>query len=293
MKIDKPTIQDALKGIVECFESGKIPEAISYSVFPVADIPSAKWSFLNRLIMYLSGTFDGRGFYQWKQVNRRVKKGAKAFYILVPRFKKHESEDTETDEEEVLVGFMLRPVFRVEDTEGEPMAYQNIELPEFNLIEKAHEWGISVKAIPGNYRFYGYFSKTNNEIGLATEEESIFFHELAHAAHSRIETDFNNIQPWKKEIVAELSAAVLCRLVGKTSIYIGNNYQYISHYAKEADLSPIKACLSVMNDVENILGLILENKIIENQKPKAIETTLQTQLKVPGKISDGNQEIVA
>lgn len=240
VKINKPTIKDTLKNIVTCFESGKIPDAMSYSVFPVADIPSANWSFLNRLIMYLSGTPDGRGFYQWKKVNRRVKKGTKAFYILVPRFKKIEPEDTETEEEEILIGFMLRPVFKVEDTEGEPLAYQNIELPEFNLIEKAHEWGISVKAVPGNYRFYGYFSKSNNEIGLASEEESIFFHELSHAAHSRIEKDFNNIKPWKKEIVAELSAAVLCRLVGKTSIYIGNNYQYISHYATRARISRIK-----------------------------------------------------
>jgi hypothetical protein len=102
VKINKPTIQDALKSIVTCFESGKIPDAISYSMFPVADVPSAKWSFLNRLIMCLSGTFDGRGFYQWKKANRRVKKGSKAFYILVPRFKKTEPEDTETEEEEVL-----------------------------------------------------------------------------------------------------------------------------------------------------------------------------------------------
>ena len=47
---------------------------------------------------------------------------------------------------------------------------------------------------------------------MATEEESIFFHELAHAAHSRLEKEFSNIESWKKEVVAELSAAVLCRL---------------------------------------------------------------------------------
>ena len=46
-----------------------------------------------------------------------------------------------------------------------------------------------------------------------------------------------------------------------------------------------------MNDVENIIGLILGSKAIENQEPKAIEITLQTQLKVSGKISDGNREI--
>ena len=101
VKISKPTIQDALKSIVTCFESGKVPDAISYSVFPMADIPSANWSFLNRVIMYISGTSDARGFYQWKKAKRCVNKGAKAFYILVPRFKKIESEKPEPDEEEM------------------------------------------------------------------------------------------------------------------------------------------------------------------------------------------------
>ena len=57
-----------------------------------------------------------------------------------------------------------------------------------------------------------------------------------------------------------MSAAVLCRIVGKTSRYLGNNYQYIEHYAKKADYTPVKACLKVMGDVENVLNLILDDK---------------------------------
>jgi hypothetical protein len=252
------TIQETLQRIVQCFESGAIPEAISYSVFPAADIPSANWSFMNRIIMHLSGTADGRGFRQWKVVNRFVKKGAKAFYILVPRF--NTSEHEEDEENQVLTGFMLRPVFRVEDTTGEPLEYQKIELPELRLIEKAKYWGISVKAVPGNYRYYGYFSQNTKEIALASKDETVFFHELSHAAHSRLIVDFNKVQTWRKEIMAELSAAVLCRLVGKTSRYLGNNYQYIKHYANKANHSPVKACLMVMDDVKNVLNLILEDE---------------------------------
>ena len=48
---------------------------------------------------------------------------------------------------------MCRPVFRFEDTDGKALEYEKLELPDFPLIEKAEEWGISVKAIPGNYRY--------------------------------------------------------------------------------------------------------------------------------------------
>ena len=166
-------IQQTLKNILTCFESGDIPQAIAYSVFPAADTPSANWSLLNRICMYLSGTSDGRGFRQWKQANRYVKKGAKAFYILVPRLIR--SEKDEDDEEERLAGFMARPVFRMEDTEGEPLDYEQIELPDLKLIEKAKEWDISVKAVPGNYRYYGYYSQNRKEIALASKEETVFF----------------------------------------------------------------------------------------------------------------------
>ena len=166
-------IQETLKNILTCFESGKIPQAIAYTVFPTADVPSAKWSLLNRITMYLSDTTDARGFLQWKQANRHVKKGAKAFHILVPRLIRCEKD--KDDEEEKLMGFMAKPVFRMEDTEGEPLNYEQIELPDLKLIEKAKEWDISVKAVPGNYRYYGYYSQNRKEIALASKEETVFF----------------------------------------------------------------------------------------------------------------------
>ena len=251
------TIKTALKKILGCFESGNLPKAISYSVFPAANIPSSKWSLLNRILMFLSDTQDARGFRQWKGVNRYVKKGAKAIHILVPRIMKREND--EGDEEERLAGFMAKPVFRIEDTEGETVEYEQIELPNIPLIEKAKEWGISVKPIPGNHSYYGYFSHERNEIALASKEETVFFHELAHAAHKRL-VGTNKSQQWKKEIVAELAAAVMCQIVGKTSKYVGNNFRYIEHYAKKANLTPVQGCLKVISDVEKVLGLILTKK---------------------------------
>ena len=248
------TIKHVLNKILGCFESGNLPKAISYSVFPAANIPSSRWSLLNRILMLLSDTQDARGFQQWKEVNRHVKKGAKSIHILVPRIMKCKNDEGE--EEEKLAGFMARPVFRKEDTEGETVEYEQVELPNLPLMEKAKEWGISVKPIPGNQSYYGYFSRQKKEIGLASKEETVFFHELAHAAHKRL-AGTNKSQQWKKEVVAELAAAVMCQIVGKTSKYLGNNYRYIEHYAKKANLSTVQGCLKVISDVEKVLGLIL------------------------------------
>ena len=159
-------VKQALENIVQRFKEGDVPEAIAYSMFPIPNIPATKWSLLNRTIMFLSGTGDARGFRQWKEAGRHVKKGAKSFTILAPRFVKKQTENEE-ETEPILAGFLAVPVFKVEDTEGEPLDYQNIELPELPLMEVAQEWGISVKAIPGNYRYSGYFSQDRKEIGLS------------------------------------------------------------------------------------------------------------------------------
>jgi len=252
-------VKQALESIVQRFKEGDIPEAIAYSMFPIPNIPASKWSLLNRTLMFISGTSDARGFRQWKEAGRYVKKGSKSFTILAPRFVKKQTEDEE-ETDPILVGFLAVPVFRVEDTEGEPLDYQNIELPELPLMEVAQEWGISVKAIPGNYRYSGYFSQDRREIGLASKEESVFFHELAHAAHQRILGELKKGQDWKQEIVAELAAATLCKIVGKTSKYLGNSYQYIERYAKSANLTPWQGCLKVISDTEKVLNLILDWK---------------------------------
>jgi len=168
-------VKNVLNAIVEKFKSGEIPEAVAMASYPIPDIPSAKWSFTNRTLMFLSGTGDARGFLQWRKADRRVKKGAKAIYILVPCFAKN-IDDEKGEEKKVLQYFKPSPVFMCEDTEGKPLDYQKIKLPKLPLVERAQEWGISVKAVPGNYSYRGYYSPCRMEIALATPEEKIFFH---------------------------------------------------------------------------------------------------------------------
>ena len=71
-------IKQVLDSILERFKNGDIPQAVAYSMFPIAeDIPSTKWSLLNRTLMFLAGTADARGYKQWLAKKRYVKKGSK------------------------------------------------------------------------------------------------------------------------------------------------------------------------------------------------------------------------
>ncbi|MDA9762240.1 ArdC family protein [Desulfobacterales bacterium] len=251
-------VKEVLNGILDMFKSGDVPQAIAYATHPTADIPCAKWSFTNQLIMFFSGTFDARGFRQWKEAGRFVKKGSKSFHILVPCFKKVEDEES-GKEGQLLTWFKSAPVFRLEDTDGEELDYQLLEVPDIPLLDRAEEWGISVNAVPGNYRFYGAYSMNAKKISLATQEEIVFFHELSHAGHEKVIGKLKCGQDPFQEIVAELSSQALCRLVGKqVQDNIGNSYRYIENYAKELKLNPYTACMKVLSETEKVLNLILK-----------------------------------
>ncbi len=252
-------IQAVLNGIVEAFEGGTIPEAVALASFPIPNVPSSQWSFRNRILQFLAGTGDSRGYRQWQAVNRQVKRGATAIYILVPMIYKNTDE---VDEEFVVRGFKPSPVFRMEDTQGEPLDYEQNELPELPLLERAEELGVSVRAVPGSTRYFGYYACDRREIGLASPEESVFLHELAHLAHEKVIGKLKPKEDSLQEIVAELSSAVLCRIVGKEpDKTIGNSYQYISHYASKLKITPVKACLKVLDEVELVLNFILHDYV--------------------------------
>lgn len=247
-------IKKTLSIILEAFQSGIIPEAIACTRFPIPNIPSSKWSLLNQLLMVFSGTSDARGYQQWKQVNRYVKKNSKSIFILVPWLK----TDKEDNEVSKLIGFMAKPVFRVEDTDGEPLDYQSIKIPDLPLMDRAKEWGISIKAVGGSMEYNGYYLPKQKEIHLASPEERTFYHELSHVAHEKVLGSLKTGQHPTQEIVAELSAQVLCRLVGKTmDSQTGNSYRYIEGYASIIDCSAYKACLKLLSEVEKVLNLIL------------------------------------
>lgn len=252
-------MKEALDGLVRQFENcDNIPQAIAHAQFPIANIPCSKWSLCNRLIVSFAGTHDARGFQQWKEVNRFVKKGSKGVSILVPWMKKQEEKKEDADK--LLVGFIAKPVFKVEDTEGEALDYMQLELPELPLMDKAKKWGVNVKAVPANGYSYGSFNQIRNEIKLASDDEFVFFHELSHFADSQVRKDLKGGQQADQEIIAEFSALVLCAIVGKSpKNFVGNGYHYIESYSKKLGLSPHAGVLKFLSEISRVLNFILED----------------------------------
>jgi CBS domain-containing protein len=168
----------------------------------------------------------------------------------------------DNEEKLVLRGFGTKPVFRVEDTDGEPLEYEKLEVPDLPLIERAHQWNISVKAVPGNSHYYGYYAPGQKEIAIATDQQCVFFHELAHTAHHIVKGDLQPGQDPIQEIVAELSAQALARMDGKSAEdTIGNSYRYIQKYAEKLKLSTHEACLKVIADTQKVLELIITGQV--------------------------------
>jgi hypothetical protein len=69
-------VRAAIDTLLKMFEEENF-DKVTRAVFKGNDIPADKWSFLNRLIMYINGTDDTRGFRQWQRANRYVRKAAR------------------------------------------------------------------------------------------------------------------------------------------------------------------------------------------------------------------------
>ena len=258
--------QEALNRLLDMFKSGNFPAVVSRTVIR-GDRPCDRWSLCNRLFMFLAGTEDARGFRQWQEVGRKVKKGAKAFYILAPITKKKVTRkvevDPETGEEKVTeivrtvtVGFKDIPVFRVEDTEGDPLPdYAPPEPPPLWDVAKRFVEDIAYRPFIGGW--YGRFMPGTRTITLATHDAPVFFHELAHAVHHTIKPGgLEGGQHADQEVVAELAACALCELYGYQG-YVWHGWQYIRHYAGQDDRKALKAVMGVLAEVERVLGVIL------------------------------------
>ncbi len=255
--------------IVEAFRN---PEQLPKALAPVFihrkdDKPCSRWSWHNQLVVALCGTVDARGFRQWNHVNRKVKKGAKALWILAPCVKRISEKDDAGEDRarQVVYGFRSVPVFALEDTEGDPLPETDDRYDswarELPLMEVAEAWGINVGTFSyggGNpLGYYRYAASGNQAVMLGVENLSTWAHELVHAADHRV-TNLKG-EKWHKEIVAELGGAILLECLGMTyDADLGGAFDYIERYAEEARKDTVKACIDVLDRVCNCVKLILD-----------------------------------
>ena len=93
----------------------------------------------------------------------------------------------------------------------------------------------------------------------------MFFHELAHAAHERIEGDLKGGQVPSQEIIAELTAATLAQMYCPEA-NLGFSYDYVKSYAEKSKKTIERACLAVINTVGKVLDEILAAQILVKEE---------------------------
>ena len=265
----KRTPADVLAGVIEKFQNGEIGPVIARARNPRRICPSASWSLLNLLTIIAAGTEDARGFQQWNKVGRRVKKGSKAIYILAPMV--HKSKDKDGKEvlgedgkpKSFISGFRSVPVFRFEDTEGDPLPQGEAlpELPPFPLLEVAEAAGVEVKNTFAKGGALGWYSPGSNAITMASPEAMVFFHELGHAIHHKVcpEKVGKNYDYDLGEVVAETSAEAMAVMIGYQdfSQFSGSSWRYIQRYGeKHGEETPVKAIMKVVKEIEKVLDFV-------------------------------------
>jgi len=253
-------IKNITDKILELFKTGNVPESIALLTNPKINVPLNNWSLRNKLIALTYGTQDARGFNVWKTSNRHVNKGSKAFNILAPLIIRKEEG---VSEENKLIGFRPVPVFKVEDTDGAVLDYEKIEVPNFRFTDVAKKWGLKIKGIASNSGYYGAYSPGEKKIFMASPEEEVFYHELAHASHDKIGL-LKRRTTKQREIIAEFSGAVLVCLENKKTNRVGNAYAYLKSYCGEKDVN--KEVLNLISDIDKVLNAILETeKLIKDE----------------------------
>lgn len=257
-------IQAAAVKLLQMFEAGNFPEIAKRSILmkSYGKSPCAKWSIGNIITILLAGTSDARGFRQWEQVGRKVKRGAKALHILGPctYIKTVTNPDTgEEKKEPYIKGFRPIPVFAFESTEG-----SEFEKASFNppapppLFEVAARYGIKVSYDAFAGQALGSCKTDGSEITLRAHDADVWFHELAHAVDARLSGGkLKGGQDTEQETVAELTSGVLCQFYN-ISGYECQAWQYIKHYNNDSPEKAIKQIYSLLGRVEAIIGDILQ-----------------------------------
>ncbi|HXO19597.1 MAG TPA: ArdC family protein [Thermoanaerobaculia bacterium] len=260
-----PKVEAVAAQILTAFEAGTVPSACAQIFIRhknSADCPSAKWSWRNQLTAALAGHYDARGFRQWQQVGRNVKKGEHAFYILGPFMVK--DRDAEPQEESALrlVGFTAIPVFGYIQTEGEPLPGHEEEeafIDSLPLVGVARAWNLTVATFnaEGGTRLGSY--RSGKSIALGVENLSTWTHELVHAADDRRGTLTRSPgQDLGNEVVAEFGGAILLEALGySVESDRGGAYRYIQSYAKEAKRDVLSVCTQLLDRACGAVSLIL------------------------------------
>ncbi len=250
--------------ILELFKSGNVPKEIApIFIRRDDDAPCRQWSWRNQLLVALCGYHDARGYRQWMEVGRHVRKGERAFHILVPlnTTVRETGDDGSESKRSFVYGFKGAAVFGLEQTDGEALPGLDDETQRFMdalpLLSVARAWDLSVTAYNGKgARALGYY-KHGQAIALGVQNVATWAHQLVHAADDR-RGKLAGSSKLSREVVAELGGAVLLACLGRESeADYGGCWQYVTSYAKREDKDTVAVCEKLLSRTCEAVALIL------------------------------------
>ena len=104
---------------------------------------------------------------------------------------------------------------------------------------------------------YGLTDYERQVIALATEDWTVFWHELAHAIHRSYEPKTSHGQEPEAETIAQLVAATLARLYGRPDDSF--SWTYLASQAQSANPQQVgRLCMRVLDRAKRVLDLIYE-----------------------------------
>jgi antirestriction protein ArdC len=257
--------QTALDKVIRQFEEGDLSDMVqALAILPSPGAPCYSWTFSNRTLLAAQKyTVDGRGFNQWREVGRKVKKGATAGYIFAPFMRGTDTVGQDGNKVYELKGWHTVAVFAAHDTEPidpeaqDTLSYAPVQMPP--LYEVAQRLGVSVEYAPHGGKANGWYEAGKEEIVLQVTTNRTFWHELAHAAHRHADIvdflpqDARGETRAYHEAVAELTAAVLGEMYGEPCV--GTSYRYLTKYYADPLFGIMQALRVVGKVLEVITGL--------------------------------------
>lgn len=197
-KTNKDLTAENLKRVDDLIENIKNMSDDDYSQFMKTCALFHNYSFFNQVLLFLAGAKNVKGFHAWQKIGRKVKKGAKAIWILAPLTYAKKDEDT-GEEKHSVRGFKSVPVFDIKDTEGKELPVvltESADVKIERLLEVSEKLGHSVEFKELRFSLGGYIDQggniTINSVRQESDRIGTLVHELSHGLlkhHEQAEFD--------------------------------------------------------------------------------------------------------
>ena len=257
-----------------------------------------RYSWNNQFLIWFQSSVRGfeatyvRGYKQWEAIDRTVKKGEKAMYVLAPMLAHRCMEkgceakakyfrdgriyicekDSNHKVGKFLVGFKDVPVFDISQTEGE-------DIPQITLKDKCENakpeiWDALVslaeshdfKVIIGNAKgAEGYCSHDKKEIVISSNADfgyqvKILAHEVGHLLMHKDIKDYQQ-QRARYETEAEGVAWVVCEALGVHSDEDNYSFGYIATWGKDNTKQLVKKSLQTITKTSQTILDYVETRV--------------------------------